>query len=238
MNTVRTMEARHPCPVCLGVLMEKVTIATGEAAEATAPSNLVLDHCGRCGGVWFEMGEVQHLRRCDPASLWETIAQRDGIHSMQCHSCTAHVPRNVDTCPACGWKVELDCPICQKKMEVSDQAGLRLDYCRGCKGVWFDHDELAAIWNLEVAALAERRRGNAAEGSLSVVDALMYDPFTMYYGIHAAGYMVGGAINAASHLPEAIGAAPEMIGEAAGAAADVASSLFETIVEIISSLFE
>ena len=229
------MEVRLACPVCLGVKLSKVRLPIAPAA-ADAARELVLDHCGRCGGVWFDAGEVQQLRRCDPGALWSAVVQREGVHAMQCHACSAHVPRTVEACPACGWKVRLDCPHCQKQMEISTDAGLRLDYCRHDRGVWFDHDELADIWKIEANALMERRARAGEAGG--VLDVLMYDPFAMYYGIHAAGYVVGGAAEMLSHAPEALAAAPEAMIEVAGAATEVAGSLFETIVEIISSLFD
>ncbi len=218
---VSRLETRYPCPVCLGVKMEKVSLP-GTSAD------LVLDHCSRCGGVWFEMGEVQQLRKIEPQVLWTHIVQRDGVHSMQCHSCSTHLARTESVCHACGWKVELDCPVCAREMQVTEQTGMRLDFCTYCKGVWFDHDELTAIWKLEATAIMQRHGGGAAEGVTDgVLGALMYDPFAMYYGIHAAGYVVGGAAEVLSNAPELIAAAPE-----------VAASLFETIFEIIGSLFE
>ena len=256
VRSASPLESRHPCPVCLGVKMTKVRLplgggapvaggaaaggaAAGTTAAAAPGEELVLDHCDRCGGVWFELGEVQQLRRCDPSALWSAIVRREGVHSMQCHSCSAHVPRTASHCAACGWEVRLDCPTCDRKMDISQQSGLRLDYCRNCKGVWFDHDELASIWNLEAGALMQRRHGSAmSEGAEGVLGLLMYDPFAMYYGIHAAGYVAGSAANALSHAPEMISAAPEMVAEAAGAATEVAASLFSTIVEIIAGLFE
>ena len=47
---MRELEARYPCPVCLGVAMTKTPIGRDGA--------LVLDHCARCGGVWFDAGEL------------------------------------------------------------------------------------------------------------------------------------------------------------------------------------
>lgn len=82
------LETRYPCPVCLGAKLEKVVVADG----------LTLDHCPRCGGVWFEAGEVQRLRRTDAAALWREIVQRDGVHAMQCHSCRTHMPRTDTSC--------------------------------------------------------------------------------------------------------------------------------------------
>lgn len=222
-------EARYPCPVCLGVKMEKVTLAAPGGSSA-----LTLDHCSRCGGVWFEKGEVQLLRRTDATELWRAIVQREGVHSMQCHSCRSHLARSETVCSACGWKVELDCPVCDRPMRIAEQNGLRLDYCTHCQGVWFDHDELTGIWKMEVDALVRRRGSRALDtaGDVVLLDVLLYDPFVMYYGIHAAGHAAGAAANALAGSGSV-----EVIGEVAGAAGEVASGLFATIVEIIGGLF-
>jgi Zn-finger nucleic acid-binding protein len=218
------LQTRYPCPVCLGVKLEQACVAQ--------TAKLVVDHCARCGGVWFEQGEVQRLRKCEPQALWSIIAQREGVHSMQCHQCHAFVSRTQQRCQACGWKIRLDCPVCLRPMEQAEHGGIHLDACRHCRGVWFDHNELAAIWQTEWYALSQRRGAlsTAGDGSLIVLDALLYDPFVAYFGIQAAGHALGGAVNAAAH-------APELIGGAAEAASEVASSVFETIVEIISGIF-
>jgi hypothetical protein len=50
------------------------------AGRAAATGELVLDHCARCGGVWFEAGEVQRLRSCEAELLWrEAIAEESGV---------------------------------------------------------------------------------------------------------------------------------------------------------------
>jgi Zn-finger nucleic acid-binding protein len=217
---MKQLETRYPCPVCLGTKLEKITLR-----EST---NLTLDHCVRCGGVWFEAGEVQRLRRVDAAALWREIVQRAGVHAMQCHSCRTHVPRTATACHACGWRVELDCPVCDRRMRVAEQDGMRLDYCTQCRGVWFDHDELTGIWKMEVDALV-KRRGSHVAGSDGVLlaEVLMHDPFVMYYGIHAVGAAAEGIASGSV----------EVVGEVAGAAGEAASSLFETIVEIIGGIF-
>lgn len=249
---MKRLETRYPCPVCLGVKMAKVTLDIGALSNATAGESaaeasravrgspesaagqLTLDHCPRCGGVWFEAGEVQQLRRADATALWRQVVQRDGVHAMQCHSCRTHIPRTAAECDACGWQVELDCPMCDRPMRVAEQSGLRLDYCTHCKGVWFDHDELTGIWKMEVKELVKRRGSRAvdAAGDLILLDVLLFDPFVMYYGIHAAGYAAGTAAEALASTGSV-----EALGEVAGAAGDVASGLFETIVEIIGGIF-
>ena len=111
---------------------------------------------------------------------------------------------------------------------------MRLDYCTHCRGVWFDHDELTGIWKIEAGALVKRRGSRAvdAAGDIVLLDVLLFDPFVMYYGIHAAGQVAGSASEALAGA-----GAFEAVGEVAGAAGEVASSLFETIVEIIGGIF-
>ena len=222
------LETRYPCPVCFGLKMEKVTLTDSAGAPLT------LDHCSRCGGVWFEKGEVQRLRRIDATALWREIVQREGVHTMSCHSCRTPLARSAADCQACGWEVELDCPTCDRPMRVAEQAGMHLDYCTHCKGVWFDHDELTGVWKMEVDALVKRRGSRTldAAGDVILLDALLYDPFVMYYGIHAAGHAAGAAANALAGSGSV-----EVIGEVAGAVGEVASRLFETIVEIIGGIF-
>lgn len=230
MNAVET---RYPCPVCLGVMMEKIRLPASRAAAqrgTSAATDLVLDHCRRCGGVWFDAGEVQRLRRIDSTELWRRIVQRDAVPAMQCHTCRAFFSRSDDRCPACGWNVRLACPVCERTLRIEQQDGLRLDFCAQDRGVWFDHDELTGIWKLAAAAVVRRRTSPSIEGPGDVVllDVLLHDPFLMYYGANAAGSAVD-ALAASGSV--------EAVGQVASAAGEVASSLFETIAEIIAGLF-
>lgn len=229
-----SLETRYPCPVCLAIKMEKVRLPAG-------PSELILDHCTRCGGVWFDAGEVQLLRRTDAERLWRAIVRREDVHTMRCHSCHAMLARTEPSCAACGWKVELDCPVCERPMRRSEQSGMRLDHCARDKGVWFDHDELTGIWKLEASALVRQRRsGELADGGDNLLlDSLLMDPFVLYYGVHGAALGAGAAAEAlaSTGAAEAMGGVVGAAGDVAGAAGEVASSLFEAIVEIIGGIF-
>jgi Zn-finger nucleic acid-binding protein len=228
---MREVEPRYPCPVCLGVRLEKTRVG--------ARGELVLDSCRRCGGIWFELGEVQRLKRFKPQTLWERVGMRDEAFRMQCHGCHTPMDRNAETCAACGWKNAIDCPVCQRAMEPQAHEGLRLDVCRACKGVWFDHVELAAIWNL---ALAASHRGRPRGASLSAPSAaaedgaamllytLAYTPELVVYGARAAGYAVSVSAEALANAPEA---AAGLVGDAG----DAAASVFEAILDIVSGLF-
>jgi Zn-finger nucleic acid-binding protein len=217
--------ARLPCPACLGVNLSKVTIGPQKL--------LVLDYCRRCGGIWFESGEVQQLRRARPATLWSEVVQRREAVKMACHSCHALIDRNQSECEGCGWKNTIECPSCARPMKAQSYEGLRLDVCSKCKGIWFDHEELAAIWSLNLEASLVKRRGGAgldADDSFVLMSALAYSPDVLFYGAHAAGYAIQGSVQALGSAPDALAAAAEGAGEAA-------SGVFDAIVSIIEGLF-
>jgi Zn-finger nucleic acid-binding protein len=226
------IEPRYPCPVCLGVSLEKARV--GPRGE------LVLDACRRCGGIWFELGEVQRLKRHRPSALLDRVRDHGEPYRMQCHECHAPMDRNAANCPTCDWRNAIDCPHCQRAMEPQVHEGLRLDICRHCKGVWFDRVELAAIWSLSLgdARRAIGPRGVLSESSSAAEDGavvllytLAYTPELVLYGAHAAGYAVSAA-------GEALASAPEAAAGLVGVAGDAAGGVFEAILEIISGLFE
>ena len=216
-------EPRYPCPVCLGIKMVKARV--GRAGELT------LDHCGRCGGIWFEPGEVQRLRGREPGALFDTIPILKGVSRAPCHGCETLVPRDVDVCPTCGRVQRIQCPKCQQAMRLTSFQGYDVDVCHVCKGVWFDHHELSLIWNRELGSAIERRRQAAPyQPTDLLIDAVVFTPDLAIYGAYAAGHtVVGGA--------EFLSAAPEVMGSAAGAVGDAAAGVFEAIVAIIGGIF-
>ena len=218
VKLVGSLETRWPCPVCVGVPMEKARL------EGSA-SALTLDCCPRCGGLWFDRGEVGVLAKRDPAALRQVVPERVERVRPPCPECFAPVDRDAEKCVACGHRNVLDCPVCDRPMERRAHAGLVLDFCRKCHGVWFDNAELSAIWrmNLEAATVARRGRGaNAlAVGGDVLLEAMFWTPDLVFYGGAAAA-------NAVGHL-----AAPAA--EAVGSAAE---GVFSFIMEIISGLFD
>jgi Zn-finger nucleic acid-binding protein len=201
-----------------------------EKARIGAARELELDYCRRCGGVWFELGEVQHLRRHQPDALWNHVPPERPASRTLCHSCQAPLERDADDCLSCGSRNTIDCPVCQRPLEPQMYQNIRLDVCRSCRGVWFDHAELSAIWKLSVDTTVSRRGNvglptNADIPGLIVLDALMYTPDVLFYGARAAGYAVSGVTEVVANS-----GIVEGVGEAAG-------SVFEAIIEIISGLF-
>jgi len=210
----RKFEIRLPCPVCL-VMMEKAQV-DGRGGLLT------LDHCNRCGGVWFEKGEVQQLAMRRPSELWAEIAPRGDMPKPLCPKCQTPIDRDADKCGVCGRSNEINCPHCDEKMKRRNVNGLVLDLCERCHGVWFDHKELNAVWTIAQQMMSARRGSSTAADALAIGgDVLMNAMFW------TPGLVVEGAVGAA-HLG---GAALE----AAGGAAE---GIFEAILGFISALFD
>jgi Zn-finger nucleic acid-binding protein len=174
---------------------------------------------------------------------------------MACHQCGEMMDRNADQCPQCRWHNRLECPICQKTMAIAHMEDIKLDYCKGCKGVWFDNIELSNLWNQRLAQLASQQPtvyGDHTPASDFFLDVLIFAPDVAFYGAHAVAETVmhapeiaAGAIEGVSHLPElagniveGIGNAPELAGNILEGAAEMAGGIFEAIGAIIAGLFE
>jgi len=209
----RARETRLPCPVCF-VAMEKARLAGAQRA-------LTLDHCQRCGGVWFDRGEVRVLAVHAPTELWATIAQRSERVNPPCHGCGAPLDRDHAQCAACDHANDLSCPMCDEPMLRRESEGLTLDVCQRCRGVWFDHHELATIWRLNLDQ-AMARRSIAGSNALVVGADVLSN--AMFW---SPGLVAEGAVGVA-HLGVA---AIEVVGSAAEA-------VFEAVVGIIASIFD
>ncbi len=213
------LETRWPCPVCLGVKLEKLAVG----------DELVLDDCPRCGGMWFEVGEIQKLRGARPHALWDRVDAGADAHRARCHSCRSFVERDADRCPICDAKNRLDCPRCAETMKRIAHDELVVDVCRRCDGVWFDRHELDAIWTLERDRLVAKYREQgkvakvARDGSEVLLETLVWAPDLVVYGAIAAGKVASAALEAAPGILEVLG--------------EAAASVFETLVEIIAGVF-
>ncbi len=225
---------RYPCPVCLGAKLNKVMVGVQAPVE--------IDHCRRCGGVWLEHGEIPRLRLNPPAALWTEIAQRKAKAVTPCHSCHAPFDRNLEACPACDWKNVIDCPVCDRPMQRETMGGIHLDVCRNCKGVWFDHDELEAIWK-EQAGMALQRRPGAPLGRTNddagdmLLATLWFAPDLAFYGAYGAAHAVSGLAHAAGSVPDIAAAAPEAAVQLVGAAGEAAGGVFDVIAGILEGIF-
>lgn len=244
------LETIYKCPVCLGVTLEKLRFK-----QETSGDEVLLDYCTRCGGMWFDHGEIQELRQIHQQHVKAKVILSEKAYFMQCHQCHQLMNRNHEKCQECQWKNIIDCPVCLKPMNRKDTLNLCLDYCRDCKGVWFDNIELAAIWNGYLHEVARHEHTNFQEIDDDLpffVEVLCYSPDLTYYAMepvvdiaasaitHTPELMIG-AGEVLSNIPETAGsffeAVPEIAGSAFEGIGDAAGSIFEFIAEIIGGLF-
>lgn len=211
---------RLECPVCLGVKLA--------ATRLSDDSELEIDHCERCGGVWLEHGEAAQLRALGYVKLWERITHNGVHHRMACRGCEARVHRDEAACRACGWKNVLDCPVCDRPMTREGRTGLALDVCTSCRGAWFDNHELELIWRaVAVTAAAHQARDGSA------ID-IFVDLTTLGDAVEATADLVVFGVDAASTVAEAGASLPDV----AGGGFEVAVSLVETVGGAAGSVFE
>jgi hypothetical protein len=167
--------------------------------------------------------------------FWALIQDRAEIARALCHQCQALMPRDQDRCPACDKEQVFGCPACQEPMKKVLSGDARLDRCERCKGIWFDHHELASVWQRAAARVATHYpKGDPAvlpAVGEAVLEVVAYNPGLAFYGAEAAGRLVVGAVDVLVNV------APGVLASAADMAGDVAAAAFEAIVEIIGSVF-
>ncbi|HLB35028.1 MAG TPA: zf-TFIIB domain-containing protein [Gemmatimonadales bacterium] len=234
---------RYPCPVCLGAVMVKL--------RPSAALDLELDYCSRCGGMWFDEGEVAALRQLKPLALYTRIVLNAEAYRMKCHQCQASLERNAPACPACGWHNVVNCPACSRPLKTIEEAGFKLDACRKCRGVWFDNVELARLWNVKVETRASaagggrRPPGERRSDGFLLPDVVYWDVAHVRHGPDAAPDLplqapspsaVDGVV---TDGPEVAGGLLHGVAQAAGGAVewttDLASDVFHGISDVVSS---
>lgn len=221
---------RVECPVCPGLRLVATRVSDDSALE--------IDHCWRCGGVWFDHGEADELRRLGtPGKLRAKIPLLHEPQRMPCRGCEARIQRAAAACDGCGHRNVLDCPCCGRPMKRESTTGLRLEVCRSCRGAWFDNDQLRAIWIAQLPAAARSQRAAQQanggggwdiphidlDGTSSGGGPDLGDPFAAIPD--AAGDTFDGAVSLI-----------EMGGEAAGAVFEVIGKILELLFGIFEGL--
>lgn len=105
----------------------------------------VLDTCAKCGGQFFDTGEMYGAfgLKADPA-LWDRDATAGPVRE-------AHVP----------------CPRCKKMMLTQDIKhdgdAVEIDRCGHCGGIWLDKGEVDTIMKIgeKMAAVSEAEKAKA-----------------------------------------------------------------------------
>ncbi|MES2333224.1 MAG: zf-TFIIB domain-containing protein [Pseudomonadota bacterium] len=87
--------------------------------------------------------------------------------------------------PAAG----LLCPVCRVDLVMADRAGVEIDYCPKCRGVWLDRGELDKIIEMSLRQPAgpdaSTRPSSDRDGGYAASD---YDRRNLPYGGHHGGH--------------------------------------------------
>ena len=106
------------CPVCKNAMI---------TLELT---DVEIDHCIDCGGIWLDAGELEML-------LAEQQKAKKLLESFKVDTGCTEKPRK--------------CPICLKKMRKiivgTSEPALLIDKCARGDGLWFDAGELHDIFD-------------------------------------------------------------------------------------------
>ncbi len=107
------------CPRCTKILVDK-TVA-----------GVKVESCSECGGAWFDRGELNEIARSDV----------DALDALDQAFRRTERERSLPS-------RDLRCPVCLailEEFEFKHFAGVSLDSCTKCRGIWVDDGELTAI---------------------------------------------------------------------------------------------
>jgi Zn-finger nucleic acid-binding protein len=150
------------CPKCKGAT-RVVRARRGDPASGEAPvptGDLELDRCGSCRGTWYDRHELDQLLGRDLSGEFGRQPRRTSRRTA-CAQCGAPAADPAPSCLGCGASLAAQCPRCAVELETVRLAGVELDVCPACGGLWLDESEaltLGAVFALRPAAPAEGLR--------------------------------------------------------------------------------
>lgn len=108
------------CPRCESPLQEETI--------KDISNSIQVDACHKCGGTWFDKGELEQIDKIVELSIIEIRKipdKQSQFKKLHCPSCNLH-PK-------------------MSKLEHQRDKKVIIDYCQVCKGIWLDKGELEAI---------------------------------------------------------------------------------------------
>ena len=87
----------------------------------TLGPDVEIDECHRCGGSWYDRGE------------------------LAVHITDEHVRTRLTNFPGVGHDSTIACPRCGGKMKLRHEDEVEVDFCTECRGVWLDLGEEDAL---------------------------------------------------------------------------------------------
>lgn len=169
-------KASFPCPGCAATMKE---------IHYVAGSDLEVDFCEGCQGIWLDGGEIGTAKQ---------MADAQDIPKLRLYRSMYDLRRQVRG-------VARKCPKCSGKVEaIQLDERVTLDMCGGCHGIWFDHGEIKEYLELsedipdKKTALASARPTGMKCGMCAGHDELVeieYSPLEMESGRLHVDYCPG-----------------------------------------------
>ena len=142
---------RRTCPRCDGVQLSPVRFL-GE-------TDVVLDHCRNCGGIWLDGGELNlidmELVKIMPVSGHGFSDFVNNVHEpywfKRIKQPSSETDFKIEVEPISGAKhirsTDEDCPGCGAKLDLYSLLGIEFEGCPKCHGLWLGRDELRKLKN-------------------------------------------------------------------------------------------
>ncbi|MBI3379399.1 zf-TFIIB domain-containing protein, partial [Candidatus Gottesmanbacteria bacterium] len=133
------------CPTC-GNLLQKLSVTTNSNGKFD------VDHCGRCGGTWFDPYEINRIPYHEVSRIAKlTVLPQKSPSEQLFHKC----------------------PRCHKDLVSSHYEsvpkGVSMLRCSKCGGIWATQKALTEFKIHQEDTITEYKTGNTAFPSLSVV---------------------------------------------------------------------
>ena len=87
-----------------------------------------VDKCEKCGGLFFDKGELSKI-----------VHLAEVFHNIHIEE------EDIDSVPQAEHQRIVYCPADKSEMKPMDIAGLIIDVCPDCGGVWLDDGEISAL---------------------------------------------------------------------------------------------
>ncbi|WP_257449415.1 TFIIB-type zinc ribbon-containing protein [Archangium lipolyticum] len=120
----------RPCPLCENELLRPLRV-----------SDVEVDTCPRCHGLWFDAGE---LNRFPDRPATRTFLEAARRAPSRCRKRGHLVPREQDACTTCRSE-PVSCPSCGSRLALVVTSACAIDVCPRCEGVWLDAGEFELL---------------------------------------------------------------------------------------------
>ena len=124
-------------------------------------SQIELDYCADCRGLWFDSGELELL-----------------LESMGLESPDLFLSDILESAEAESREKKRKCPICGRKMKktvIGQEPEILIDVCRQGDGLWFDGGELGQLIEQLTLGTAEQR-GSSQHGVIAFLGEVFRAP--------------------------------------------------------------